>query len=53
MLCTFLEDYTNGSGETSSASHIMCTFREHAVAWLVEALCYKPEGCGLEYRLGH
>jgi hypothetical protein len=22
----------------------------HAMAWLVEALCYKPEGCGFESR---
>jgi hypothetical protein len=24
--------------------------RGHAVAWLVEALCYKPEGRGIESR---
>jgi hypothetical protein len=25
----------------------------HAVAWLVEALCYKLEGSGLDSRRGH
>jgi hypothetical protein len=24
--------------------------REHAVAYLIEALCYKPEGCGFNSR---
>jgi hypothetical protein len=27
--------------------------RTHAVAWLVEALCYKPEGCELDSQWGH
>jgi hypothetical protein len=26
---------------------------EHAVAWLVEALCYKPEGRRFDSRCGH
>jgi hypothetical protein len=25
----------------------------HMVAQLIEALCYKPEGCGFDSRLNH
>jgi hypothetical protein len=34
--------------------YIYCTalFKGHAVTWLIEALCYKPEGRGLESRWG-
>jgi hypothetical protein len=28
-------------------------YQGHAVAYLVEALCYKPEGRGIESRGGH
>jgi hypothetical protein len=27
--------------------------KQHAIAYLVEALWYKPEGSGLDSRLGH
>jgi hypothetical protein len=32
---------------------LLTTVRGHAVAELVEALFYKPEGRGFESRLGH
>jgi hypothetical protein len=34
-------------------SELYCNRRGHAVAYLVEALCYTLEGCGFDFRTGH
>jgi hypothetical protein len=46
MQCVFCEVETE-------FLNIASTFRCHAVAKLIEELCYKPEGRGFDFRLGH
>jgi hypothetical protein len=54
------EKYSTGSRRTESGIFVVKRFREgtvsyggHAVAQLVEALRYKPEGRGFDSRGGH